>query len=94
MMARHKYPEDYPFYYPPTGSYARFMEPNDVLGAIILCPHCGQMLKIIEAGPGVYPGFNVELGKLDRWWFVKLEDGTTSRFWMDGKVIVGPEVSN
>lgn len=63
----------------------------NVLGAIVLCDHCGQLLKIIEAGPEVYPGWNVQLRKMDRWWLVTLEDGTKSRFWMDNKVIVGPE---
>lgn len=91
MTREYRYPEDYPFeYMDGSGRRARFMEADDIMGAIILCPHCDQKLKVIEVTPIALWGRNPDDGRDDRWFAIKLEDDTWVRFWTDNKVILGP----
>lgn len=87
---KRRYPQDYPLFYPPTGTYARFMEPDDILGSSIDCEDCKQMHKVVEVGP-VNVGINPDDGRPDRWFLVKFDSGESARFWTDNKVILGPE---
>ena len=60
---------------------------EDWLSAMVGCPHCHRVLKIVEAR-GPYLGFNPTSRQLDRWWEVILEDGEGARMWEDGKGVV------
>jgi hypothetical protein len=60
---------------------------SDILGALILCPHCQQRLRVIDVD-GPYLGYNPELRALDRFFIVTFTDGASSRFWTDHKGFV------
>ncbi len=64
----------------------RPLEPADVIGAMLLCPHCAQVLKIVSVDESGI-GFNPERGP-DRYFIVRFEDGATARFWHDNKGVV------
>lgn len=66
----------------------RSFQASDWLGAIIACPHCGQLLKVIQAD-GPYVGRDPSEGyRVDNWWRLTLEDGADTRMWEDRKGIV------
>lgn len=61
---------------------------TDWIGAVILCPHCGQMLKVVKAA-GPYIGRDPnEAYRQDRWWRLTFTDGADVRMWEDRKGVV------
>lgn len=63
---------------------------SDWLGALIACPHCGNVLKVTAAA-GPYVGEDPSEGnRVDRWWDLTLEDGYHARMWEDRKGVVLP----
>jgi hypothetical protein len=52
---------------------------DNLLGAIILCPHCNQKLRVINVGEpvdGTNPG-----GQKDQYFPIQLADGYWARMW-------------
>lgn len=70
----------------PRGFRFRYFEAADIMGALLLCPHCNQMLKIVEVGTRLRA--TAPDGWPDLVFPVKLEDGQWARFWTDRKGIL------
>lgn len=56
------------------------LTPEYLLGKVVHCPHCGQLLKVVEVGArqvGVDPHDSVEKG----FYIITLSDGERARMW-------------
>lgn len=74
------------------GQRVRSLRRSDLLGKYVVCPHCAQTLKVIDAhGPHV--GYNPTLDALDQFFVLTLADGADARFWADHKGVVEPRPS-
>jgi len=58
-------------------SLSGHMEKKDLLGAVILCPHCTQPRQIVEVGAPIRDGASTGF-------VVYLDDGGSARFWLTG----------
>ena len=53
-----------------------------LLGSVLLCPHCKQMLKVTIVDTEIHTARDPS-GKMNKFVFIRLSDGFGSRFWLD-----------
>lgn len=54
---------------------------RDLVGLVVLCPHCTQPLRIESVLHGIIDGVGIDQSV---GYVVELEDGELARFWVSG----------
>lgn len=56
---------------------------SDFLGALVLCPHCNQILEVIAIDPEWIDGVDPWSGKPSKHFRIQLADGYWARMWYE-----------